>query len=786
MKTFRRLICVFLSVCLIAGGIVSAGAQSTFSDSIFTDMDENSPYASEAKLLKTLGVLSGDDDGALRPNDLLTRAEFAKLAVCMMNKQKEAVSNSGAGTYTDLAQSHWAMKYINYVSKNGIILGYPDGSFHPDESISFAQAVTVTLRMLGYGSSDVGDFWPDNYVQKASSLGLTSSMSYGFDDKITRADTVLLLGRALEADMKTSTAVSKKTLLDNFGYSVIDETIIISSQKNDKSLSAEQVKTTSATYKTLTGDVLDMVGSSAKLYLDDEKRIVMALPLEQSSYKMTLRKSVGDGEYTCILPDGNEEEYTFDENLTIYFEGKQGTYASLEKYMEAGATVTLKGKYDGIWEYAMLEKAEKITPVIATRDMSDTDTAIGSVSITNPDTLRIYRDGYNASMGDIKRNDVIYYNPSTNVMDVYIDKVTGSYDKAYPNKAHVTSISVGGKTFEIETAAATGRLDETAGSFKIGDRVTLLLGKDGKIAGVTGSTGDAVLDYAALIGTDTYISEDDDDKGATLRKVRVMQADGETYEYKVDRDYSTYIGSLMKMSFENGILYLTKSASQSFSGTFDVSSGKLGDHVLADGAVLFDLADYSGSGDAQVTKLTLEDIQKTYIDGSDIITYVVTNSFGDIGIILFDNITNSNMQYGILTARNVNDAGSNVSGTYTVNINGTEKTFTKNSIISATVGMPVKVVSNGQSVSSIQQLYKVASGGSVDALDYNRIKVKGVTYKMDENAVVYKLDTRTMKYVTVSQNDLLASNVASVELWSEATVLNGGIVRVIKITCAVQ
>ena len=89
-------------------------------------------------------------------------------------------------------------------------------------------------------------------------------MRYAADDAITRADTVLMLGRALEADMSTSTPTAKKTLLDQFGYTVIDETTIISSQATDKSLGVNQVKTSSATYKTLTNDVFDMVGGMAK------------------------------------------------------------------------------------------------------------------------------------------------------------------------------------------------------------------------------------------------------------------------------------------------------------------------------------------------------------------------------------------------------------------------------------------------------------------------------------------------------------------------------------------
>ncbi len=71
-------------------------------------MDDDSPYAFEAQLLKTLGIVSGDGDGSLRPDDNLSRAEFAKLAVCMLDKQKEAVSNSGSSTYSDVYADHWA------------------------------------------------------------------------------------------------------------------------------------------------------------------------------------------------------------------------------------------------------------------------------------------------------------------------------------------------------------------------------------------------------------------------------------------------------------------------------------------------------------------------------------------------------------------------------------------------------------------------------------------------------------------------------------------------------
>ena len=786
MKKTKRLICLMLTLSLLMGfGVPS------YAGSIFSDMDDTCSYAFEAQLLKTLGIVNGDGDGSLRPGDNLTRAEFAKLAVCMLDKQSEAVSNSGSSTYSDVYADHWALRYINYVSKNGIILGYPDGTFHPDEPISFAQAVTVTLRTLGYTAEEIGDFWPDNYLQKAASLGLTEGMNYGADDALTRADMVLLLGRALEADMSGSTTAAKKTLLDQFGYTVIDEAILVSSQATDKSLGADQVKISESsaasaltTYKTLSVDVFDLIGGRAKLYLDDEMQIVLTVPLTQYSYTITIQESLGDGEYTCTAPDRDDEfDYTFDDNLTMYYQGTKGYFSTMESLIEPGSTVTFAGRYDGVWEYAFLEEAADITPVIATRDVQEGDTTIGGLTIENIDKLKIYRDGYRASLTDIKRNDVVYYNPATNTMDVYIDKVTGTYDAAYPNKAHVTSIELGGKTFEIETRDATAKLDETAGSFKIGDRITLLLGKDGQIAGVTNTANDAALDYAVLINTSSEISEEEEDKGKAIQKVKVMQTDGETYEYKADKDYGDYKGDLVNMTFTDGIVSLTRVSSGTISGSYDTLNKKIGSNTLADGVTMFDLSSNEAGQDAVVTKIDLTDIKKNYIYKEDVISYAVTTDFGDIGVILFDNITKSEYQYGLLTDKEVRDSGMSISATYTVDFGGTETTYLSSKGFSdMSVGMPVRVSANGQVLNSLRPLTAVASGTKVDAIDYNRIKLNGTVYEMDENVIIYRRDAKTNKYITAAQSDLLASNVMSVELWADDTLDNGGIVQIIKVS----
>ncbi len=778
---YHKLIGLALCFCMLVGSAGAVGA-SVF----FPDIDSSAPYAGSADLLKTLGVITGDPDGNFRPDDSLTRAEFAKVAVYVLGKQNEAMSNSGTSAFSDLRADHWALKYINYAVKNALILGYPDGTFHPEENLSYAQAITISLRMLGYATKDVGSFWPDNYIQKAAALGLTDGLVFSPSDVISRGNMALILGRLFETEINPGVANGvRKTPLDVMGYTVIDETPITATQQNDKSLSADQIKTGDGIYKTLV-NVDNMLGSTVKLYLDDQKRVVMASPVTQYTRRLTVKKNLDDNKYACIDENGSTE-YAFEDAFPIYYEGNKTTFAAVKQNIAPGAQVLLKGKYDGRWDYALLLPAPHITPVIAVRDMQTGDNTIGSITIANPDLVTVYRDGLAARFVDIKRYDVVYYNPVTNTMDVYADKVTGIYDKAFPSKAYVTSIELGGKTYQIETAQATAKLDESAGSFKIGDRVTLLLGKDGKIAGVANITNNASLDYGVLTSTVSAMAEDGDNKGELEYFANIFMGDGNTYKYKTVKDYSNYKGALVRLSFADGLLSLSPSNAPDLAGSFNKENRTINGKSIAEGAVLFDLVSNNAGQAADVITIRLSDLTQSGFYLDDILDYAVSVGFDDIGVILFNNITSSATQYGIVVSSKTSDANSmNISGTYTVDIRGAQSTFSGNVIYSVNAGEPVRLELSGGKLTKMTALAKVDSASSVDAVDYNRIRVNGIVYPMDENVVIYKKKPDTVGYITIQQSELTSDRIASVELYSDGSVKAGGKVRVIKVTYAFQ
>ena len=90
------------------------------------------------------GVLADySRDGKFRPNEPVTRAEFATLAAHFDN-----LTLTGTNIFSDVSSSHWAVKYINSAAAKGWITGYPDGTFKPESNITRAEVVTLVGRML--------------------------------------------------------------------------------------------------------------------------------------------------------------------------------------------------------------------------------------------------------------------------------------------------------------------------------------------------------------------------------------------------------------------------------------------------------------------------------------------------------------------------------------------------------------------------------------------------------------------------------------------------------------
>ena len=108
----------------------------------FSDVELEDWYNNAVSTMARGGIIVGYPDGTFRPNASITRAEFATMAVRFFRDNQIAVPR-----FTDVA-GHWAEQYIYMAAEKGLIVGYPDNTFRPDAPITRAEAMTIINRLL--------------------------------------------------------------------------------------------------------------------------------------------------------------------------------------------------------------------------------------------------------------------------------------------------------------------------------------------------------------------------------------------------------------------------------------------------------------------------------------------------------------------------------------------------------------------------------------------------------------------------------------------------------------
>ena len=115
----------------------------------FSDVPADAWYAEAVNTLASLGMVEGYADGTFRPDNTITRAEFVTIAVGFADLEID-----GEARFTDVARNAWYYPYIADACAYGWIGGYPDGSFRPDNTITRAEVTVIVNNMLGRAADE--------------------------------------------------------------------------------------------------------------------------------------------------------------------------------------------------------------------------------------------------------------------------------------------------------------------------------------------------------------------------------------------------------------------------------------------------------------------------------------------------------------------------------------------------------------------------------------------------------------------------------------------------------
>ena len=127
-----------------------------FAGAAFTDQADIKVDSEVVDTLVSLGVINGYTDGSFKPNDTVTRAEMAKMIYVLRTGNSDASAYNNDKTTFTDINGHWARGYVKYCQSLGIIAGQSATTFAPDQTVTAQEAAKMLLVTLGYDAEKAG------------------------------------------------------------------------------------------------------------------------------------------------------------------------------------------------------------------------------------------------------------------------------------------------------------------------------------------------------------------------------------------------------------------------------------------------------------------------------------------------------------------------------------------------------------------------------------------------------------------------------------------------------
>jgi uncharacterized protein YkwD len=154
-------------------------------------------YETAIRYLKDNGIIEGYADGSYKPDQTVNRAEFTKIIV-----EAELGSDPTSfadNCFPDVRSSDWFASYVCYAKKEGIISGYPDGYFRPANTINLVEAAKILVSTLGVERSVVeSSLWYREYIEAMQNKSYLPDSFTALDQSVSRAQMAEMVWRIKE------------------------------------------------------------------------------------------------------------------------------------------------------------------------------------------------------------------------------------------------------------------------------------------------------------------------------------------------------------------------------------------------------------------------------------------------------------------------------------------------------------------------------------------------------------------------------------------------------------
>lgn len=169
---------------------ISTSSGSKVSTAPFPDVRANAEYADAVSWAKGKGIIGGYEDGTFRPDKPVNRAEYLKI---VFGATELPMSLEGALGFDDVNEQAWYAPFVRSAKKAGIIKGYLDGTFRPEQTVSFAEGLKMGYLTFSIPIPETNGAWYEGYLRDAIAHGVLREMNIDVASGMTRKDVVWMV-----------------------------------------------------------------------------------------------------------------------------------------------------------------------------------------------------------------------------------------------------------------------------------------------------------------------------------------------------------------------------------------------------------------------------------------------------------------------------------------------------------------------------------------------------------------------------------------------------------------
>ncbi len=720
---------------------------SSFAHAVFSDVDKNSSYSDEVNHLASLGIINGNENGEFKPDDPITREQFARLVIAAADEDYKAEIYKNLTLFPDVGSSRWSSGFVNAAVKLGYMKGMLDGKFHPTEGVTYAQACTVLIKMLGYTDSELLGTWPQSYLVKAKELGLCDGVNFTSNDQLPRWAVAVMLDNLLKAPLKANPS---KTFIETIDTYL--QYIVLATSKTSDKLAEGEVLTDKGTFILGDSKLKLEIGNKYRLNIDNNTingtysnmSDTLNISIENVNGN-TITYSYGNGTSSMILPS----------TPVYYYNGVEQKYDSVPVLLEKCSSVVFNKNSSGKgYEYAVIADPIYSKPQVV-RSSNLTNEGVGDIKFKAG--LEITKSGSIISSTQIEQDDVVYEVSDIWGKNKYIlvveDTVSGEITDILPNKVSPKAVHINKVAYELGKYMDLTKIN-SQGVMKVKDSVTVILGYDGKVVDIYSSDFEDNSEYAFVLNNYKEKSTSVEDYGTEVTYVKLLHTDNTTKTYKLaedgdDNNDLTYTAKLVKYKEvseetddESAIVELQKmDYLNSREYVIDTIKKTIDSHYFADNIKIFNVVNEIRGADCNVYLMDPSDLPDGVVFPGKIKYLNMVGAFKDVNVMVVDNILDEDKYLGIVTSKKSSYSPlKEVVYTNTVLIGDNEYITNYNSD-DIYEGCVVEVeMRNGKIMDINRTMQPLLTATAFEAVDSSRVKVGGKIYDLKSNASIYFSD----------------------------------------------